>query len=352
MIGRGKIEYFSAYWGRRRLGRPIFAAFLAAEAVRRAIACRKPVSHGKARRGWRGRSRWMKPDSRPRRWPRCSLLLASRLCARGCAGASAACPTDRSLATRRRCPGRRLRDLGGLHPGALVCTRRRFPADPWVWLAAWLALVDRVAARRLARGRIRAAPRRAWGRGAVGRALACARQPPRHGSRRCALASRCTALAIAWSANLFNFMDGNDGLAGMMAIGGFAAWDGALAVAAAGMAGDARCAPTRPLLALAAARFPSSPSISPRPRFHGRRGRGAAGFSRRGFGVAGGGSALWPGWFPLLVFLPFVADATATLRRAVRRRERVWEAHRTHYYQRLHQLGARTRRHSRRSTAV
>ena len=47
-----------------------------------------------------------------------------------------------------------------------------------------------------------------------------------------------------------------------------------------------------------------------------------------------------PAWFPLLVFLPFVADATVTLGKRLWRRERVWEAHRMHYYQRLHQLGA------------
>ena len=37
-------------------------------------------------------------------------------------------------------------------------------------------------------------------------------------------------LAIVWSANLFNFMDGNDGLAALMSICGF----GAYGVAAAG----------------------------------------------------------------------------------------------------------------------
>jgi hypothetical protein len=48
----------------------------------------------------------------------------------------------------------------------------------------------------------------------------------------------------------------------------------------------------------------------------------------------------WPAWFPLLVFLPFALDATATLVLRALRGERVWRAHRSHYYQRLHQLGA------------
>jgi hypothetical protein len=40
------------------------------------------------------------------------------------------------------------------------------------------------------------------------------------------------------------------------------------------------------------------------------------------------------------VFGVFVGDATLTLVKRLIRRERVWHAHRTHYYQRLNQLGA------------
>src|SRR5262249_4737095 len=64
------------------------------------------------------------------------------------------------------------------------------------------------------------------------------------------------------------------------------------------------------------------------------------GFLAAGFGLAGWRLQAWPAWFPLLVFLPFVADATVTLGKRLLRRERVWEAHRGHYYQRFHQLGA------------
>jgi UDP-GlcNAc:undecaprenyl-phosphate GlcNAc-1-phosphate transferase len=44
---------------------------------------------------------------------------------------------------------------------------------------------------------------------------------------------------------------------------------------------------------------------------------------------------VWPAWFPVLVFSPFIADATVTLVRRALRREAVWRAHRSHYYQRL-----------------
>ena len=57
-------------------------------------------------------------------------------------------------------------------------------------------------------------------------------------------------------------------------------------------------------------------------------------------GGAGVAAGHWAPWFPLLVFLPFLADATATLALRAWRRERVWEAHRSHFYQRLHLAGA------------
>jgi hypothetical protein len=41
----------------------------------------------------------------------------------------------------------------------------------------------------------------------------------------------------------------------------------------------------------------------------------------------------------VLVFSPFIVDASVTLARRALRGERVWEAHRTHYYQRMVQVG-------------
>jgi hypothetical protein len=46
----------------------------------------------------------------------------------------------------------------------------------------------------------------------------------------------------------------------------------------------------------------------------------------------------------VLAFAPFVVDASVTLARRALRRERVWQPHRTHYYQRLVQLGFGHRR--------
>jgi len=63
------------------------------------------------------------------------------------------------------------------------------------------------------------------------------------------------------------------------------------------------------------------------------------GFLAAAMGLLGWQRGAWEWWFPVLVFSPFVVDASVTLARRIFRRERVWEAHRDHYYQRLVQLG-------------
>jgi len=139
------------------------------------------------------------------------------------------------------------------------------------------------------------------------------------------------ALALAWSANLFNFMDGSDGLAAAMTITGF----GAYAVATATM----REGPTYAALVMATVSF-AVVNVPPARMFMGDAGAVPLGFLAAACGVAGWLDGVWPLWFPLLAFLPFVADASLTLGWRLLRGERVWEAHRDHYYQRLNRLGA------------
>jgi UDP-N-acetylmuramyl pentapeptide phosphotransferase/UDP-N-acetylglucosamine-1-phosphate transferase len=140
------------------------------------------------------------------------------------------------------------------------------------------------------------------------------------------------ALACVWSLNLYNFMDGSDGLAAAMSIVGFVAYGAVLACHGASGALP---------LALAAAVVPVLVVNRPPARmFLGDVGAVPLGFLAAAIGAAGIAAGAWPLWFPPLVFLPFVADATATLARRVVARERFWESHRSHYYQRLHQLGA------------
>ena len=140
------------------------------------------------------------------------------------------------------------------------------------------------------------------------------------------------AFAIVWSANLFNFMDGNDGLAAVMSICGFGAFG--IAAARAGTNADVFFA-----LAAAALVF-LSVNLPPARTFMGDGGSVGLGFLAAAFGFYGIRTEIWPSWFPLLVFLPFAADATVTVLRRLARGDHLFEAHRTHYYQRLHQLGS------------
>jgi UDP-N-acetylmuramyl pentapeptide phosphotransferase/UDP-N-acetylglucosamine-1-phosphate transferase len=139
-------------------------------------------------------------------------------------------------------------------------------------------------------------------------------------------------IAIVWMANLFNFMDGSDGLAVAMALFGF----GAYAVAGS-MAGVADA----PMLwALVAALAPCAVmNFPPAKLFLGDVGAVPLGFVAAIFGINGWKEGVWPAWFPLLVFLPFIADASVTLALRLIRGARVWEAHREHFYQKLVQLG-------------
>jgi UDP-N-acetylmuramyl pentapeptide phosphotransferase/UDP-N-acetylglucosamine-1-phosphate transferase len=144
-------------------------------------------------------------------------------------------------------------------------------------------------------------------------------------------------LAIVWMANLYYFMDGIDGLAGAMAVVGFGAY-----AAAAWLAGGADA----PLfLALAAATLPFLLFNTPPARlFLGDVGSVPLGFLAAIFGITGWQEHWWPPWFPPLVFLPFIGDASVTLVYRLLRGARVWEAHREHHYQRLVQIGWSHRR--------
>ena len=137
------------------------------------------------------------------------------------------------------------------------------------------------------------------------------------------------ALGVAWMTNLYNFMDGADGLAGGMAVVGFCAY-----AAAAGLAGNAMLAVMSLCVAAAAAAFLMF-NFPPARIFMGDSGSIPLGFLAAALGLQGWRVGSWPLWFPLVVFAPFVVDASVTLARRALRRERFWQAHRSHYYQRL-----------------
>jgi UDP-N-acetylmuramyl pentapeptide phosphotransferase/UDP-N-acetylglucosamine-1-phosphate transferase len=153
-----------------------------------------------------------------------------------------------------------------------------------------------------------------------------------------ALSAVLLVFAIAWSANAYNFMDGADGLAAGMAVFGFGAY-----ALAAHLAGAGPLATLCASLAAAAAAFLPF-NWHPARLFLGDVGAVPVGFLAGALGAQGWNEGCWPLWFPLLVFAPFLGDATLTLARRLWRRERIWQAHREHYYQRLVQLGFGHRR--------
>lgn len=141
------------------------------------------------------------------------------------------------------------------------------------------------------------------------------------------------ATYVVWMANCYNFMDGSDGLAGGMALFGFAAYG-----IAARLAGAEALAAMSFAVAAAAAGFLVF-NFPPAKVFMGDGGSIPMGFLAASLGLLGWQQGLWPLWFPVLVFSPFVVDASITLLRRVLRGERFWQAHREHYYQRLIRMG-------------
>ncbi|CAB3803177.1 glycosyl transferase [Pararobbsia alpina] len=134
--------------------------------------------------------------------------------------------------------------------------------------------------------------------------------------------------SLVWVSNLYNFMDGANGLAGGMAVIGFGCYSLSagvrqpeLAIAALIVA----CAALGFLLF----NFPFAKV------FLGDAGSIPLGFLAGGMGYWGWAAGAWAFWFPVFVFSPFIADASATLLKRLLRRERFWEAHRQHYYQRM-----------------
>lgn len=140
-------------------------------------------------------------------------------------------------------------------------------------------------------------------------------------------------LALAWVTNLYNFMDGSDGLAAGMSVVGFATY-----AAAAWLAADLPTATLCTATATAAAALLVF-NFHPAKIFLGDVGSIPLGFLAGAVGILGWRNDAWPLWFPVLVFAPFIADASVTLGKRMLRGERVWQAHRDHYYQRFVRMG-------------
>ncbi|MBU9262821.1 glycosyltransferase family 4 protein [Burkholderia multivorans] len=140
---------------------------------------------------------------------------------------------------------------------------------------------------------------------------------------------------MVWLTNLYNFMDGADGLAGGMALFGF----GAYAIAALSGANPSQDLAIAGAAAAGAALGFLLLNFHPARLFLGDAGSIPLGFLAGALGYWGWRTHVWPIWFPALVFSPFIADASVTLLRRMLRGERFWQAHREHYYQRMVRSG-------------
>lgn len=138
---------------------------------------------------------------------------------------------------------------------------------------------------------------------------------------------------IVWMINLYNFMDGMDGFAGGMAVIGF----GAFALLG-WQAGNSLFMLLNTVTAAAAAGFLIF-NFPPARIFMGDVGSSTLGLLASTFALWGARDGIFPFWVAVLIFSPFVVDASVTLIRRLFHGERVWQAHKSHYYQKLVQAG-------------
>ena len=208
------------------------------------------------------------------------------------------------------------------------------PSTEWAWIGAAVSLVAAVSFlddRKEVRARYRLAAHLLSALLLVTGGMAWARLELPHLAWTMPnwLSLALTLLFVVWMINLYNFMDGMDGLAAGMAVFGF----GALAVIGwreqAGVYAFANA-----VVAASAAGFLLG-NFPPARIFLGDLGSATLGFAAAASALVGAKEGLFPLWVAWLAFSPFIVDATSTLLRRVSRGERVWEAHRSHHYQRL-----------------
>ena len=142
-----------------------------------------------------------------------------------------------------------------------------------------------------------------------------------------------TVLFVAWIVNLYNFMDGMDGFAGGMATIGFTT----LAILCAHH-GPAMLVAMSSVAAAAALGFLLF-NFPPAKIFMGDLGSTLLGYFSAVVMLWADHAASVPLWISVLVFSPFIVDATVTLVRRVLAGERPWRSHLGHFYQRLVRLG-------------
>lgn len=140
-------------------------------------------------------------------------------------------------------------------------------------------------------------------------------------------------LFVVWMINLYNFMDGMDGFAGGMSVFGFST----LAIAGLLAQHDA-FALINALLVVSSLGFLVF-NFPPAKIFMGDVGASTLGYFAAALILWANHSDILPLWAGLLAFSPFIVDATVTLFIRISRKEKIWQAHKTHHYQQLVEAG-------------
>lgn len=136
-------------------------------------------------------------------------------------------------------------------------------------------------------------------------------------------------LFVIWIINLYNFMDGIDGIAAGMTV------IGCLCLAIMGVQAHAYLYTQTALIAATASAGFLIVNLSPARIFMGDLGSTLLGALIATLILWGCKIAVLSFSTGLLIFSPFIVDTTLTLSYRILRREKIWEAHSSHYYQRL-----------------
>lgn len=142
-----------------------------------------------------------------------------------------------------------------------------------------------------------------------------------------------TIIYVVWMINLYNFMDGMDGLAAGMAVFGFGTF------ALIGWIENENAFFLLNLIVCLSSLGFLVFNFPPARIFMGDFGSSTLGFLAASSSLWAEKEGIIPLWISILLFSPFIVDSTVTLLSRVLRRQQFWEAHKTHYYQRLVQHG-------------
>ncbi len=142
-----------------------------------------------------------------------------------------------------------------------------------------------------------------------------------------------SAIFIIWSINMYNFMDGMDGFAAGMTAFGFSAF------AILGLHANNLPFLLCNLVLVASVLGFWFYNFPPAKIFLGDTGSSVLGLCYGAISIWGVNENVFSFWVAIIIFSPFLVDASYTLIRRICTGERFWEAHKSHFYQRLVEKG-------------